>query len=233
MQPTSCRLLRQRAAAAGLSNVRVRCAMIEEFDGPAPAEMRGRRTRRDPPLRPAVATRRSPLRPAVAIRLRRTQPEPQTPTLSLAPTRLRPAHARARPACRLRAEGDDGGVDIVMGLHACGNATDYIIEQAVRMRAARRPSASLLASCAPASTRHAAARRQLRPRRHPSVAGHCLRALWEAAVGRHAADARVRPSLPLGRAGRRTPQAYVLSPCCIGKLAFSLAGGTSFHSRHG
>ena len=57
---------------------------------------------------------------------------------------------------------DDSGVDVVLGLHACGNATDYIQEQALRLGAA-----------------------------------------------------------------------YVLSPCCIGKLAFSLAGGTSFGAGRG
>ena len=57
-------------------------------------------------------------------------------------------------------DDDDGGVDVALGLHACGNATDHIQEQALRLGAA-----------------------------------------------------------------------YVLSPCCIGKLAFSMDGGTSFHSR--
>jgi hypothetical protein len=50
-----------------------------------------------------------------------------------------------------------GGVDVVLGLHACGNATDHIQELALRLRAA-----------------------------------------------------------------------YLVSPCCIGKLSFSMRGGTSF-----
>jgi hypothetical protein len=109
MKPTCCRLLDDRAAAAGLAGaVRSQCCMVEQFLGVA----------RDGAIVTATAAG------------------------------CDDGSATAAPV---------GGVDVVLGLHACGNATDHIQELALRLGAA-----------------------------------------------------------------------YLVSPCCIGKLSFSMRGGTSF-----
>ena len=46
------------------------------------------------------------------------------------------ACAMMKSTCRARARMWDPRVDVVLGLHACGNATDYIMEQALRLDAA-------------------------------------------------------------------------------------------------